>query len=191
MHRRDIGVYREDTAIRRKPSAVRDIGNGYLALLSLDGQYVDDPAEAPLTDASDEGACHGAHRIGFDLRHAFPAGPLGSVFMNLRPSTTSQNFVFGNSHGADCVIHGEPALTEADDEEGWQRDLERWLELYLETPGNKTRRLMWRAYIAGLIGPGDRKSIQPMAARPEAIADIISRSLISAADLEQRSQQSP
>ncbi|MFC6621549.1 hypothetical protein [Novosphingobium panipatense] len=82
-------------------------------------------------------------------------------------------------------------MTEADDEEGWQRDLERWLELYLETPGNKTRRLMWRAYIAGLIGPGDRKSIQPMAARPEAIADIISRSLISAADLEQRSQQSP
>jgi SRSO17 transposase len=55
-------------------------------------------------------------------------------------------------------------------EEDWQRDLKRWLELYLEDLGNKTRRRMCPAYIAGLIGPGDRKSIQPMAARAEALS---------------------
>lgn len=47
----------------------------------------------------------------------------------------------------------------------WQKDLERWLEPFLNGLGNKTRRRMCPAYIAGLIGPGDRKSIQPMAAR--------------------------
>ncbi len=50
-------------------------------------------------------------------------------------------------------------------DEDWQADLERWLAPYLEALGNKTRRRMCPAYIAGLIGPGDRKSIQPMAAR--------------------------
>lgn len=55
-------------------------------------------------------------------------------------------------------------------EEDWQRDLERWLEPYLKELGNKTRRRMCSAYIAGLIGPGDRKSIQPMAARAETLS---------------------
>lgn len=54
-------------------------------------------------------------------------------------------------------------------DEDWQADLERWLAPYLEALGNKTRRRMCPAYIAGLIGPGDRKSIQPMAARWDAI----------------------
>ncbi|TCM15063.1 SRSO17 transposase [Novosphingobium sp. PhB165] len=54
-------------------------------------------------------------------------------------------------------------------DEGWQADLERWLEPYLGSLANKTRRRMCPAYIAGLIGPGDRKSIQPMAARTDAI----------------------
>lgn len=40
--------------------------------------------------------------------------------------------------------------------EAWQADLERWLAPYLEGLGNKTRRRMCPAYIAGLIGPGDR-----------------------------------
>lgn len=53
--------------------------------------------------------------------------------------------------------------------EGWRADLERWLEPYLQVLGNKTRRRMCPAYIAGLIGPGDRKSIQPMAARTESL----------------------
>lgn len=55
-------------------------------------------------------------------------------------------------------------------DEDWQADLERWLAPYLEVLGNKTRRRMCPAYIAGLIGPGDRKSIQPMAARSDVIA---------------------
>jgi len=54
-------------------------------------------------------------------------------------------------------------------EEDWQADLEQWLVPYLEGLGNKTRRRICPAYIAGLIGPGDRKSIQPMAARSDAI----------------------
>lgn len=54
-------------------------------------------------------------------------------------------------------------------DEDWQADFERWLAPYLEGLGNKTRRRMCPAYIAGLIGPGDRKSIQPMAARSDAI----------------------
>ncbi|KPF89379.1 transposase [Novosphingobium sp. AAP83] len=53
-------------------------------------------------------------------------------------------------------------------EEDWQRDLEHWLGPYLKKLGNKTRRRMCPACIAGLIGPGDRKSIQPMAARADA-----------------------
>jgi SRSO17 transposase len=52
----------------------------------------------------------------------------------------------------------------------WQSDLERWLEPYLKGLGHKTRRRMCPAYIAGLIGPGDRKSIQPMAARVDAVS---------------------
>lgn len=55
-------------------------------------------------------------------------------------------------------------------EADWQDDLERWLEPYLRDLGNKTRRRMCPAYIAGLIGPGDRKSIQPMAARVDALS---------------------
>jgi SRSO17 transposase len=52
----------------------------------------------------------------------------------------------------------------------WQRDLEAWLEPFLKVLDNKTRRRMCPAYIAGLIGPGDRKSIQPMAARVDAVS---------------------
>uniref|UniRef100_UPI0038D0985A transposase n=1 Tax=Gluconobacter cerinus TaxID=38307 RepID=UPI0038D0985A len=54
-------------------------------------------------------------------------------------------------------------------EEDWQADLECWLAPYLEGLGNKTRRRICPAYIAGLIRPGDRKSIQPMAARSDAV----------------------
>jgi len=52
----------------------------------------------------------------------------------------------------------------------WTEDLDRWLEPFLSGLGHKTRRRMCPAYIAGLIGPGDRKSIQPMAARADAIS---------------------
>ena len=47
----------------------------------------------------------------------------------------------------------------------WTDELERWLAPFLERLGNKTRRRMCPRYVAGLIGSGDRKSVQPMAAR--------------------------
>ena len=47
----------------------------------------------------------------------------------------------------------------------WTEELGRWLEPFLARLGNKTRRRMCPVYVAGLIGPGDRKSVQPMASR--------------------------
>src|SRR6187399_929972 len=47
----------------------------------------------------------------------------------------------------------------------WTKDLERWLRPFLGRVGHKTRRQMCPAYVSGLIGPGDRKSVQPMAER--------------------------
>jgi SRSO17 transposase len=47
----------------------------------------------------------------------------------------------------------------------WRKELERWLKPFLGRLGHKTRRRMCPVYISGLIGPGERKSIQPMAER--------------------------
>ena len=47
----------------------------------------------------------------------------------------------------------------------WREELRRWLKPFLDRLGHKTRRRMCPVYISGLIGPGDRKSIQPMAER--------------------------
>src|SRR5471032_898540 len=47
----------------------------------------------------------------------------------------------------------------------WQGDLNRWLAPFVAALGHKTRKRMCPLYVAGLIGPGDRKSVQPMAAR--------------------------
>src|SRR5215475_13005964 len=47
----------------------------------------------------------------------------------------------------------------------WRNDLERWLKPFLDLLGDKRRRRMCPVYVSGLIGPGDRKSIQPMAER--------------------------
>ena len=47
----------------------------------------------------------------------------------------------------------------------WQADLDRWLAPFVAALRHKTRARMCPAYVAGLIGPGDRKSVQPMAAR--------------------------
>lgn len=53
----------------------------------------------------------------------------------------------------------------AGDDAGWQADLERWLAPFLDRLSHPARRRMCPLYIAGLIGPGDRKSVQPMAQR--------------------------
>jgi len=50
-------------------------------------------------------------------------------------------------------------------EKDWHKDLERWLEPFVVALRHKTRARMCPAYVSGLIGPGDRKSVQPMAAR--------------------------
>src|SRR5258708_15953182 len=47
----------------------------------------------------------------------------------------------------------------------WRADRDRWLAPFVGALRHKTRARMCPAYIAGLIGPGDRKSVQPMAAR--------------------------
>src|ERR1700741_2063516 len=62
------------------------------------------------------------------------------------------------------MIHGWSALgglTMA----GWEGELERWLMPFLERLGHKARQRMCPLYVAGLIGPGDRKSVAPMRTR--------------------------
>ncbi len=47
----------------------------------------------------------------------------------------------------------------------WKQELERFLMPFVDRLGHKARRRMCPLYVSGLIGPGDRKSIQPMAKR--------------------------
>src|SRR5437879_731660 len=47
----------------------------------------------------------------------------------------------------------------------WEAELRGWLEPFLERLGHKARQRMCPLYVAGLIGPGDRKSVAPMAER--------------------------
>src|ERR687891_2796279 len=47
----------------------------------------------------------------------------------------------------------------------WTEELGRFLKPFLDRLGHKARRQMCPLYVSGLIGPGDRKSIQPMAKR--------------------------
>src|SRR5256712_10166972 len=49
--------------------------------------------------------------------------------------------------------------------ENWNAELRTWLSPFLTRRGHKARRRMCPLYVAGLIGPGDRKSVQPMAER--------------------------
>jgi hypothetical protein len=47
----------------------------------------------------------------------------------------------------------------------WKEELGRFLKPFLARLVHKARRQMCPLYVSGLIGPGDRKSIQPMAER--------------------------
>jgi SRSO17 transposase len=49
----------------------------------------------------------------------------------------------------------------------WKGELGRWLKPFLDRLGHKARRHMCPLYVSGLIGPGDRKSVAPMAERLE------------------------
>jgi SRSO17 transposase len=71
----------------------------------------------------------------------------------------------------------------------WDKELKRWLEPFVEALGHRTRQRMCPAYVAGLIGPGDRKSVQPMAARHSGVSydqlhHFIGSSVWDAAPLE-------
>jgi SRSO17 transposase len=48
---------------------------------------------------------------------------------------------------------------------GWEIELTQWLKPFLDRLGHKARRRMCPIYVTGLIGAGDRKSVQPMAER--------------------------
>jgi SRSO17 transposase len=47
----------------------------------------------------------------------------------------------------------------------WREELGRFLKPFVDRLGHKARRRMCPLYVSGLIGPGDRKSIAPMAKR--------------------------
>jgi SRSO17 transposase len=47
----------------------------------------------------------------------------------------------------------------------WEHELQSWLEPFLKSLRHPARRRMCPLYVAGLIGPGARKSLQPIAAR--------------------------
>ena len=47
----------------------------------------------------------------------------------------------------------------------WKEELGEFLKPFLDRLGHKARRHMCPLYVSWLIGPGDRKSIQPMAER--------------------------
>ena len=55
-------------------------------------------------------------------------------------------------------MNGSPA-------EGWEDELERWLEPFLGRLRRKAQRHWAPFYLKGLILPGERKSVEPMAAR--------------------------
>ena len=52
-------------------------------------------------------------------------------------------------------------MAEAD----WRAELDGWLGPFLAALGHGKRRLWAPAYLRGPLGPGERKSLQPMAAR--------------------------
>ncbi len=70
------------------------------------------------------------------------------------------NRIFNDSW---MVGFGGPTMVDARSK--WEDELGRWLKPFLDRLGHKARRRMCPLYVSGLIGPGDRKSVQPMAAR--------------------------
>jgi SRSO17 transposase len=72
---------------------------------------------------------------------------------------------------------------------GWRRDLHRWLTPFLAALGYEARARMCPAYVAGLIGMGERKSVQPMARRDGGVGydqphHFVSAGVCDAAPLE-------
>src|SRR4051812_17746904 len=60
-------------------------------------------------------------------------------------------------------LYGGPTMVNR--KSGWEGELGRWLKPFLERLGHKARQRMCPLYAAGLISPGDRKSVAPRAER--------------------------
>ena len=65
---------------------------------------------------------------------------------------------------------GRPARRRSDDgatlgTADWEREFDRWLAPFWEALGDARRRRWAPVYVRGLLGPGDRKSVEPLAAR--------------------------
>src|SRR5205823_2567868 len=85
------------------------------------------------------------------------------------PSTTLADYGqtgFPNQFLRDSWVVGfMEGPTMVDRKAGWEGELGRWLKPFLQRLGHKARQRMCPLYVAGLIGPGDRKSVAPMAER--------------------------
>jgi hypothetical protein len=57
----------------------------------------------------------------------------------------------------------------------WENELERWLKPFLDRLGHKTRQRMCPLYVAGLIGPGDRKSARRVTGRTKLLECLENR----------------
>lgn len=51
------------------------------------------------------------------------------------------------------------------DDTDWEQEFDRWLEPFIAAWRHKTRRRWGPVYLRGLLAPGERKSIEPIAAR--------------------------
>src|SRR3954454_1775313 len=65
---------------------------------------------------------------------------------------------FPNQFFCDSWVVGFGGPTMAARNSNWEDELGRWLKPFLDRLGHKARRRMCPLYVAGLIGPGDRKS---------------------------------
>ena len=73
--------------------------------------------------------------------------------------------------------------------EGWEGELERWLAPFLARLRRKAQRGWAPVYLKGLLLPGERKSVEPMAARvapgdTQQLHHLVSASPWAAAPLE-------
>src|ERR687885_102653 len=66
---------------------------------------------------------------------------------------------------ASPAARGRPERMMNPTQPDWQAALTTWLAPFLDHLGHKARRRMCPLYVAGLIAPGERKSIEPIATR--------------------------
>jgi SRSO17 transposase len=50
-------------------------------------------------------------------------------------------------------------------DEQWEAEFDRWMQPFLAAFGHKAQRCWAPVYVRGLIAPGERKSVEPMARR--------------------------